>query len=57
MVAQTITEMVDEIMALPEGTKLMILAPVIRDRKGEHVVLLEQLVGQGFVRVRVDGQV
>ena len=57
MVAQTITEMVDEIMALPEGTKLMILAPVIRDRKGEHIVLLEQLVGQGFVRVRVDGHV
>ncbi|WP_296202839.1 excinuclease ABC subunit UvrA [Psychrobacter sp. UBA3962] len=57
MVAQTITEMVDEIMALPEGTKLMILAPVIRERKGEHIVLLEQLVGQGFVRVRVDGHV
>ncbi|WP_227431157.1 excinuclease ABC subunit UvrA [Psychrobacter sp. I-STPA6b] len=57
MVAQTITEMVDEIMALPEGTKLMILTPVVRERKGEHVVLLEQLVGQGFIRVRVDGQV
>ena len=57
MVAQTISEMVDDIMALPEGTKLMILAPVVRDRKGEHTVLLEQLVGQGFVRVRVDGNV
>ena len=57
MVAQTITEMVDDIMALPEDTKLMILAPVVRDRKGEHIVLLEQLVGQGFVRVRVDGNV
>lgn len=57
MVAQTITEMVDDIMALPADTKLMILAPVVRDRKGEHIVLLEQLVGQGFVRVRVDGNV
>ena len=57
MVAQTITEMVDDIMALPDDTKLMILAPVVRDRKGEHIVLLEQLVGQGFVRVRVDGHV
>lgn len=57
MVAQTVTEMVDQVMALPEDSKLMILAPVIRERKGEHTVLLEQLVGQGFVRVRVDGQV
>ena len=57
MVAQSVTEMVDQIMALPEDSKLMILAPVIRERKGEHTVLLEQLVGQGFVRVRVDGDV
>ncbi|WP_230655934.1 excinuclease ABC subunit UvrA [Psychrobacter sp. I-STPA10] len=57
MVAQTITEMVDDIMTLPEGTKLMILAPVVRERKGEHIVLLEQLVAQGFIRVRVDGNV
>lgn len=57
MVAQTITEMVDQIMALPTDSKLMILAPVVRDRKGEHQVLLEQLIGQGFVRVRIDGQV
>ncbi|WP_201535289.1 excinuclease ABC subunit UvrA [Psychrobacter ciconiae] len=57
MVAQTITEMVDHIMALPVDSKLMILAPVVRDRKGEHQVLLEQLIGQGFVRVRIDGQV
>ncbi len=57
MVAQSVTEMVDQVMALPEDTKLMILAPVIRERKGEHTVLLEQLIGQGFVRVRVDGDV
>ncbi|MDN3397387.1 excinuclease ABC subunit UvrA [Psychrobacter sp. APC 3426] len=57
MVAQSVTEMVDQIMALPDDTKLMILAPVVRERKGEHTVLLEQLIGQGFVRVRVDGDV
>lgn len=57
MVAQTITEMVDDIMALPEETKLMILAPVVRERKGEHIALLDQLLGQGFVRVRIDGVV
>ncbi|MGA6103161.1 excinuclease ABC subunit UvrA [Psychrobacter pocilloporae] len=57
MVAQSVTEMVDQVMALPKDTKLMILAPVIRERKGEHTVLLEQLIGQGFVRVRVDGDV
>nr|WP_317198780.1 excinuclease ABC subunit UvrA [uncultured Psychrobacter sp.] len=57
MVAQSVTEMVDQVMALPADTKLMILAPVIRERKGEHTVLLEQLIGQGFVRVRVDGHV
>ncbi|WP_288996297.1 excinuclease ABC subunit UvrA [uncultured Psychrobacter sp.] len=57
MVAQSVTEMVDQIMALPTDTKLMILAPVVRERKGEHTVLLEQLIGQGFVRVRVDGDV
>ncbi len=57
MVAQSVTEMVDQVMSLPEDTKLMILAPVIRERKGEHTVLLEQLIGQGFVRVRVDGDV
>ena len=57
MVAQSVTEMVDQVMALPPDTKIMILAPVIRERKGEHTVLLEQLIGQGFVRVRVDGDV
>ncbi|MEL0620615.1 excinuclease ABC subunit UvrA [Psychrobacter proteolyticus] len=57
MVAQSVTEMVDQVMALPDDTKIMILAPVIRERKGEHTVLLEQLIGQGFVRVRVDGDV
>jgi excinuclease ABC subunit A len=55
--AQTVSEMVDQILALPEGSKLMMLAPVIRDRKGEHVQLFEELKGQGFLRARVDGTV
>lgn len=53
--AQTITQMVDSITALPEGSKLMLLAPVIRNRKGEHEQLFDQLRSQGFVRARVDG--
>ncbi|MFC0820124.1 excinuclease ABC subunit UvrA [Moraxella marmotae] len=55
MVAQTISEMVDGIMNLPADTRLMILAPVVRERKGEHIALLEQLPSQGFMRVRIDG--
>ena len=57
MVAQTITEMVDAVKALEEGTALMLLAPVVRDRKGEYTALFEQLQGQGFVRARVDGEI
>lgn len=53
--AQTISEMVDQVLALPEGTKLMLLAPVIRDRKGEHLHVFDSLRRDGFVRVRVDG--
>ncbi len=53
--AQSVSQMVDQIIALDEGTKLMILAPVIQDRKGEHLHLFDQLRGQGFVRVRIDG--
>ncbi|HIQ15461.1 MAG TPA: excinuclease ABC subunit A, partial [Leucothrix sp.] len=55
--AQIISEMVDQVMDLPEGSKLMMLAPVIRNRKGEHVQLFEDLRSQGFLRVRVDGKV
>jgi excinuclease ABC subunit A len=54
--AQTISQMVDQILALPEGAKVMLLAPVVRNRKGEYVQLFEELRAQGFVRVRVDGQ-
>ena len=49
--------MVDQVMALPEGTKVMLMAPVVRDRKGEHAQLFHELRAQGFVRVRVDGNV
>ena len=55
--AQIISEMVDQVMDLPEGSKLMMLAPVVRNRKGEHVQLFEELRSQGFLRVRVDGKV
>lgn len=55
MTAQTITEMVDEIKALPEETAVMILAPVIRGRKGEHAGLFDQFRSKGYVRARVDG--
>ncbi|RDI48711.1 excinuclease ABC subunit UvrA [Aquicella lusitana] len=54
--AQTISQMVDTVLAMPEGTKIMILAPVVRERKGEHVDLLQALRGQGFVRARIDGE-
>ena len=55
--AQTVTQMVDHVLALPEETKLMILAPVIAGRKGEQADLFEELRAQGFTRVRVDGKV
>lgn len=55
LTAQTISEMVDTTLALPEGTKLMLLAPVIRDRKGEHLHVFEQLKRDGFIRARIDG--
>ena len=55
--AQTVSQMVDQVMAFPEGSKLMILAPVIRDRKGEHLQVIETMKSQGFIRLRVDGAV
>jgi excinuclease ABC subunit A len=53
--AQTISEMVDSVLALPADTKLMLIAPVVRDRKGEHQHVFDQLKRDGFIRVRVDG--
>ncbi|AKS42364.1 excinuclease ABC subunit UvrA [Wenzhouxiangella marina] len=55
--AQTVSQMVDTVLALPEGSRLMLLAPVVRNRKGEHHQLLENLRAQGFVRARVNGKV
>ena len=57
LAAQTISQMVDQVLALPEGSKLMLLAPVVKNRKGEHVKLIEQLAAQGYIRARIDGEV
>lgn len=53
--AQTVSQMVDHVLALPEGSKVMLLAPVVQGRKGEHLQLIESLRGQGYVRARIDG--
>jgi len=55
--AQTVSQMVDQVLALPEQTKLMLLAPVVQARKGEYTQLLQRLQSQGFIRVRIDGHV
>jgi excinuclease ABC subunit A len=54
--AQTVSQMVDQVLKLPEGTAAALLAPLITDRKGEHVEVLEDLASHGFVRTRVDGK-
>ncbi len=55
--AQTVSQMVDQVLALPEGTKLMLLAPLVSERKGEHLHVLEELRAQGFIRARIDGEI
>jgi excinuclease ABC subunit A len=55
--AQTVSQMVDHVLSLPEGSRLILLAPVVQARKGEHVHVLEELRAQGFVRARIDGEV
>ncbi len=55
--AQTVSQMVDHVLAMPEETKLMILAPVVANRKGEQVDLFAELRAQGFVRLRIDGEI
>src|SRR4051794_13568312 len=55
--AQTVSQMVDRVMAMPEGTRLLLLAPVVRDRKGEYRKELAELQRRGFTRVKVDGTV
>ncbi len=55
--AQTVSQMVDQVLALPAGSKLLLLAPVVSERKGEHHKLLNELLAQGFLRARIDGEV
>ncbi len=57
LAAQTVSQMVDKVLELPEGSRQMLLAPVVKARKGEHVKLLESLAAQGYVRARIDGDV
>jgi excinuclease ABC subunit A len=57
LAAQTVSQMVDQVLRLPEGTAAALLAPVVAQRKGEHHELLEDLGAQGFVRVRIDGRI
>ncbi len=57
LAAQAVSQMVDQVMKLPEGTAALLLAPMIADRKGEHAEVFETLQAQGFVRARVDGRV
>jgi len=56
LAAQTVSQMVDQVLSLPEGTAVLLLAPVVQDRKGEHAEALEHLKAQGFVRAFVDGR-
>ncbi len=55
--AQTVAQMVDQVLSLEEGSKLMLLAPVVDERKGEHVQLMADLQAQGFIRARIDGEI
>ncbi len=57
LAAQTVSQMVDQVLEVGEGTPLLLLAPVVKDRKGEHAQVLDELKGKGFVRARIDGRV
>ncbi|MEM7889066.1 excinuclease ABC subunit UvrA [Morganella morganii] len=57
LTAQTISQMVDNVLTLPEGKRLMLLAPVVKERKGEHTKLLDNLAAQGYIRARIDGEI
>src|SRR5215468_3584296 len=56
LTAQTVSQMVDQVLRLPEGTAVALLAPLVSERKGEHAQVFEELSAQGFVRVRIDGR-
>lgn len=57
LTAQTISQMVDKVLSLPKESKMMLLAPVVKNRKGEHVKLLDSLAAQGYIRARIDGEI
>ena len=57
LAAQTVSQMVDQVLTMDEGSKLMLLAPIVKDRKGEHVKTLANLAAQGYIRARIDGDV
>ena len=57
LTAQTISQMVDKVLSLPEESKMMLLAPVVKERKGEYVKLLQQIAAQGYIRARIDGEI
>jgi len=57
LTAQTVSQMVDQVLRLPEGSAVALLAPLVSERKGEHHELIEELAAQGFVRVRIDGRI
>ncbi|MDY4281589.1 MAG: excinuclease ABC subunit UvrA [[Pasteurella] mairii] len=57
LAAQTISQMVDNVLALPAESKMMLLAPIVKERKGEHVKILENIASQGYIRARIDGEI
>ncbi|VTU06424.1 excinuclease ABC subunit A [Actinobacillus porcinus] len=57
LAAQTISQMVDKVLTLPEESRMMLLAPIVKGRKGEHVKTLEQIAAQGYIRARIDGEI
>ncbi|WP_080158379.1 excinuclease ABC subunit UvrA [Photobacterium piscicola] len=57
LAAQTVSQMVDQVLTMDEGSKLMLLAPIVKERKGEHVKTLANLAAQGYIRARIDGDV
>ncbi|QOF68066.1 excinuclease ABC subunit UvrA [Actinobacillus sp. GY-402] len=57
LAAQTISQMVDKVLSQPEDSRMMLLAPVVKARKGEHLKILEQIAAQGYIRARIDGEI
>ncbi len=57
LAAQTVSQMVDQVMAMPADTRLMLLAPMVQNRKGEHIQTMNELLSQGFIRARIDGTI